>query len=100
MIIFLYYRYRFLRSQDRELNKNNYPKLNFPEVYLLDGGYKTFYNAQQMTSDLCQPMKYKPMLHEDHSEDLRHFRKKSKSWTAGENKKPRAKFGRRKTLNF
>ena len=35
--------YRFLREQDRELNKDNYPKLNYPEVYVMEGGYKAFY---------------------------------------------------------
>ncbi|VDI06894.1 M-phase inducer phosphatase [Mytilus galloprovincialis] len=75
---------RFLRSKDRELNKENYPSLNFPEVYLLDNGYKAFFNEQ---SDLCDPVSYRPMLHSDHSEDLRHFRVKSKSWTAGEKRR-------------
>ena len=32
----------------------------------------------------CLPQTYKPMLHKDHAADLRHFRGKSKSWTAGE----------------
>ncbi|KAL4238966.1 M-phase inducer phosphatase 1 [Mactra antiquata] len=73
--------YRFLRSQDREMNKQHYPRLNFPEVYLLHNGYKAFY---QSSKELCDPINYKPMLHEDHSADLRHFRIKSKSWTAGE----------------
>ena len=41
-------RYRFLRSQDREMNKDNYPALNFPEVYLLEGGYKAFYHAHMV----------------------------------------------------
>ncbi|KAH3863665.1 hypothetical protein DPMN_026654 [Dreissena polymorpha] len=36
--------YRFLRSQDRELNKNQYPALLFPEVYLLHGGYMAFFH--------------------------------------------------------
>lgn len=36
---------------------------------------------------LCHPMEYKPMLHQDHSEDLRHFRSRSKSWTAGDKRK-------------
>ena len=75
------FRYRFLRSQDRELNKDCYPKLNFPEVYLLDGGYKPFFATQEAH---CEPRSYTPMLHEDHAADLRHFRVKSKSWTAGE----------------
>ena len=35
--------YRFLREQDRELNKDSYPKLNYPEVYVMEGGYKAFY---------------------------------------------------------
>ncbi|CAC5366996.1 STG [Mytilus coruscus] len=75
---------RFLRSKDRELNKENYPSLNFPEMYILDGGYKAFFNGQP---DLCDPVSYRPMLHSDHSEDLRHFRVKSKSWTAGEKRR-------------
>ncbi|CAC5367022.1 STG [Mytilus coruscus] len=75
---------RFLRSKDRELNKENYPSLNFPEIYLLDGGYKAFFNEHP---DLCDPVSYRPMLHSDHSEDLRHFRVKSKSWTAGEKRR-------------
>ncbi|XP_052255025.1 M-phase inducer phosphatase 1-like [Dreissena polymorpha] len=73
--------YRFLRSQDRELHKDQYPALLFPEVYLLHGGYKAFFNKFK---NLCVPDSYKPMMHEDHSADLRHFRVKSKSWTAGE----------------
>ncbi|XP_052090304.1 M-phase inducer phosphatase-like [Mytilus californianus] len=75
---------RFLRSKDRELNKENFPSLNFPEIYLLDGGYKAFFNEQP---DLCDPVSYRPMLHSDHSEDLRRFRVKSKSWTAGEKRR-------------
>ncbi|XP_063421003.1 M-phase inducer phosphatase-like [Mytilus trossulus] len=75
---------RFLRSKDRELNKENYPSLNFPEIYLLDNGYKAFFNEQPY---LCDPVSYRTMLHSDHSEDLRHFRVKSKSWTAGEKRR-------------
>ncbi|XP_052791774.1 M-phase inducer phosphatase 1-like [Mya arenaria] len=54
------------------------PRLNFPEVYLLHGGYKDFFKMYQ---DLCDPISYTPMLHENHAADLRHFRVKSKSWT-------------------
>ncbi|XP_069103854.1 cdc25-like protein phosphatase twine [Argopecten irradians] len=72
---------RFLRTQDRAQNEANYPALTYPEVYLLEGGYKAFYHTEKT---LCQPMDYKPMLHQGHSDELRHFRARSKSWTAGE----------------
>ena len=35
---------RFLRSKDREGNTNCYPYLNYPELYLLEGGYKAFFH--------------------------------------------------------
>jgi len=72
---------RFLRNMDREANRDNYPKLHYPEIYLLEGGYKEFYAHER---ELCVPQEYKPMLHEDHADDLKHFRAKSKSW-AGNN---------------
>ncbi|XP_052820208.1 M-phase inducer phosphatase cdc-25.3-like [Mya arenaria] len=40
--------YRHLRSLDRESNKDSNPQLNFPEVYLLEGGYKEFYHQFQL----------------------------------------------------
>ncbi|XP_052255031.1 M-phase inducer phosphatase 1-like [Dreissena polymorpha] len=87
--------YRFLRSQDRELYKDQYPTLLFPEMYLLHGGYKAFFNKFKK---LCDPEAYMPILHEDHVTDLRHFRVKSKSWTAGEkhfsSRRHRSRIGR------
>lgn len=68
---------RFLRNQDRLANKDSYPKLFYPEVYLLEGGYKAFY---EKSSDYCEPKTYKPMLHQDHVQDLKHFRSKAKTW--------------------
>ncbi|KAK3590052.1 hypothetical protein CHS0354_041079 [Potamilus streckersoni] len=73
--------YRFLQSEDRDLHKDNYPQLYYPEVYLLDGGYKAFFESYK---ELCEPDNYTPMLHNDYVEDLRHFRDTSKSWAAGE----------------
>ncbi|XP_067657867.1 M-phase inducer phosphatase-like [Haliotis asinina] len=67
---------RHLRSLDRKLNSDRYPFLFYPEVYLLDGGYKAFYEKHQRQ---CQPNTYIPMLHEDYASQLRHFRSKSKS---------------------
>lgn len=72
---------RFVREQDRAMN--DYPKLHYPELYMLKGGYKDFY--QQFQSQ-CEPQSYRPMLHEDFKEDLRKFRLKSRTW-AGERSK-------------
>ena len=41
-------RCRFLRNKDRQLNKEKYPHLNHPEVYLLHGGYKAFYYSYKV----------------------------------------------------
>ncbi|XP_076242092.1 M-phase inducer phosphatase isoform X2 [Calliopsis andreniformis] len=68
---------RFLRNLDRQRNKEHYPALYYPEVYLLHGGYEQFYREQK---DLCSPQGYRPMRHPDHEADLRQFRSKSKSW--------------------
>ena len=43
--------YRFLREQDRELNKDSYPKLNYPEVYVMEGGYKAFYEKHEVINN-------------------------------------------------
>ena len=39
---------KFLRKQDRSLNDNIYPKLFYPELYLLKGGYKSFYEKHKV----------------------------------------------------
>ena len=72
---------KFLRSMDRQLNADKYPLLNFPEIYVMKGGYKNFYDQQP---EKCEPQFYIPMLHEDHRTDLKKFRRKSKSWSAGD----------------
>ncbi|XP_046580901.1 M-phase inducer phosphatase 1-like [Haliotis rubra] len=78
---------RHLRNLDRKLNSDRYPFLLYPEVYLLDGGYKAFYEQHQCQ---CEPRSYLPMLHQDYSKQLRHFRVKSKSRTAGQKQSMRS----------
>ena len=34
-----------MRNQDRSLNEHDYPNLYYPELYLLEGGYKLFYES-------------------------------------------------------
>ncbi|XP_067656498.1 M-phase inducer phosphatase-like [Haliotis asinina] len=79
---------RHLRNLDRKLNSDRYPFLFYPEVYLLDGGYKAFYEQHQSQ---CNPRNYVPMLHQNYSKQLRHFRVKSKSWTAGDKQNMRSR---------
>ncbi len=68
---------RAIREHDRLVNKHCYPALNYPEMYLLEGGYKSFYENH---IDLCYPKSYLPMHHDNHRQDLKYFRGKSKSW--------------------
>ncbi|KAF3700804.1 M-phase inducer phosphatase 2 [Channa argus] len=72
---------RFVRERDRAMN--DYPKLHYPELYILKGGYKDFFPYFQSQ---CEPQSYRPMHHEDFKEDLRKFRLKSRTW-AGERSK-------------
>uniref|UniRef100_UPI0037E85179 M-phase inducer phosphatase 2 isoform X2 n=1 Tax=Semicossyphus pulcher TaxID=241346 RepID=UPI0037E85179 len=72
---------RFVRKQDRAMNE--YPKLHYPELYILKGGYKDFFPHFQSQ---CEPQSYRPMHHEDFKDDLRTFRLKSRTW-AGERSK-------------
>lgn len=66
---------RFLRKKDRDVNQSNYPRLHHPEIYVMNEGYKAFYESY---SDLCEPQAYVKMKAD--KEACRHFRAKSKSW--------------------
>lgn len=68
---------RVLRRLDRMCNKEHYPALYYPEIYLLQGGYEKFYSEQK---EFCMPQAYKPMNHPNHEEECRFFRSKCKSW--------------------
>jgi len=50
--------YRYLRRWDRNVHANNYPQLYYPEMYVLKGGYKEFY---EKFAELCDPKGYVPM---------------------------------------
>ena len=36
-------RMNYLRQLDRKRNMKEYPKLTYPEIYLIDGGYREVY---------------------------------------------------------
>ncbi|XP_056407837.1 M-phase inducer phosphatase 2 [Hyla sarda] len=73
---------RFVRRHDR--NSNEYPKLHYPELYVLKGGYKDFFPNYQT---LCEPQSYRPMYHKDFKEHLKLFRSKSRTWGGDRSKR-------------
>jgi len=50
--------YKRVRASDRRLNEPNYPDLYYPEMYLLEGGYKQFFKDYPA---LCDPQAYVEM---------------------------------------
>ncbi|KAL1650911.1 m-phase inducer phosphatase [Didymella pomorum] len=56
---------KFVRSQDRKENAHRYPELNYPEVYILDGGYSRFFHAN---SARCEPQNYLRMDAKEHEQ--------------------------------
>lgn len=67
---------RFLRNKDRDLHMFNYPELFYPELYLIEGGYKAFFSK---CKEYCEPQSYLPMIDENFSQELKRFSKRSKS---------------------
>jgi M-phase inducer tyrosine phosphatase len=55
---------RHVRKQDRATNVEQYPKLSYPEVYILDGGYSKFF-AQHRSR--CFPQNYVEMDAKEHA---------------------------------
>ncbi len=55
---------RHIRSEDRAINAEFYPRLSYPEVYILDGGYSEFFNEHR---HLCYPQAYVEMGAEEHA---------------------------------
>jgi len=50
--------YKRVRCSDRKINENNYPDLFYPEMYLLEGGYRQFFKE---FPNLCEPQGYVEM---------------------------------------
>ncbi|KAG9318859.1 hypothetical protein JVU11DRAFT_965 [Chiua virens] len=80
---------KHLRSKDRAMNHRVYPKIHYPEIYVLEGGYCTYYDH---SSSRCQPQGYVTMDDPSHAvsrrEDLDQFRKikfgRTKSYAYGD----------------
>ncbi|KAI0482399.1 M-phase inducer phosphatase [Xylariaceae sp. FL0804] len=55
---------RHVRAEDRMANAECYPRLTYPEVYILEGGYSDFYNQHR---NRCYPQAYVEMGAEEHA---------------------------------
>lgn len=51
VVNFLRDRAQMLRSVDRQRNVDAYPKVDFPEIYVVDKGYRNFFEIFRESSD-------------------------------------------------
>ena len=54
---------KYIRSHDRTVNAAHYPKLTYPEMYILDGGYSKFFSQYRSK---CFPQNYVEMNDQRH----------------------------------
>lgn len=80
---------RHVRQQDRTTNIEHYPKLTYPEVYILEGGYSAFFSEHQ---DRCFPQNYVEMDAKEHAYACER--------EMGRLRQNRAKLGRAQTFAF
>lgn len=80
---------RHVRQQDRNANADCYPKLTYPEVYILEGGYSAFFNEHQSR---CFPQNYVEMEQKEHAYACER--------ELGRLRQNRAKMGRAQTYAF
>lgn len=52
-----------LRTCDRNMNQDKYPHLDYPDILVLEGGYKSFFDCQP---NRCFPQKYVEMNDDNH----------------------------------
>ena len=62
-----------VRNRDRELNAESYPCLYYPQLYILEGGYKSFF--LQYPGHCDPPHQYVPMRKSDHRDELRYHQR-------------------------
>ncbi len=56
---------KFIRNKDRAVNSEQYPKLTYPELYILDGGYSSFFQDYRPR---CFPQNYVEMDAKEHAQ--------------------------------
>ena len=55
---------KYIRNKDRTVNSERYPLLSYPEAYILDGGYSSFFKDHQCR---CYPQNYVEMDAKEHA---------------------------------
>jgi M-phase inducer tyrosine phosphatase len=55
---------KFIRNKDRSVNAEQYPRLTYPETYILDGGYSSFFKDYRSR---CFPQDYVEMDAQEHA---------------------------------
>lgn len=89
---------RFFRSEDRSIHEKSYPELHYPEIYLLEGGYKAFY---EYSKEFSFPRQYRPMIETNFQEDYRRYRAETKQCDKFRGSNERTGAGRRtRALTF
>eukprot|EP01084_Bolivina_argentea_P035579 65980_1 len=74
----------FFRNIDAKLNQMSYPKLCFPHCYVLEGGYKGYYNTNHISNSLT----YVSMFDEKHQKKYKQDTAlEQKLWTKGKKSK-------------
>ncbi|KAF7304664.1 Rhodanese domain-containing protein [Mycena kentingensis (nom. inval.)] len=78
---------KHLRAKDRAANNHVYPKIHYPELYILEGGYSNYF---QNSSTRCHPQGYVTMDDPTHTA----------SRDGGLDQLRRTKFGRHKSYAY
>lgn len=66
---------RYFRSEDRTIHEHIYPQLHYPEIYLLEGGYKAFF---EYSKEYSIPKQYRPMVDVNFQDAYREYRFEAK----------------------
>lgn len=68
------------RALDRHINLEAYPNLTFPELYVMAGGYRKFYNEHRY---MCVPRSFVSMFHTSYTDQrAKENIKRSSKWAA------------------
>ena len=85
----IFHRAQHLRGKDRACNAHRYPRLTYPEIYILDGGYSAFFAHHKLR---CSPQSYVEMGDKKHESACERG--------MGRVKQQRAKLSRAQTFAF